>query len=119
MRSCYSIVLLLTLCGCGTRTPAPHVIVRVGDLDAHVGEVVLIRGEVSNTKIPQILGVDVRSNNPDLRGQSAEAVGVLQRHEVSPEEIAKADYANRGPGVFYRLKEVGSDSEAAVRAIQP
>ena len=119
MRRHHAALLMLALCGCESRAPQPPVINRIGDLGTHVGEVVVIRGEVSDTKIPEILGVAVRSDDPDLRGRRAEAIGVLQRYEVSPEEITKADYANQGPGVFYRLKDIGSDREAAVQAIQP
>lgn len=88
-------------------------------LDSYVGQLVTIRGEVSNSKIPTILGVDVQSNNPDLRGQFAEATGVLQRHVVTPEEIATANFAHRGAGIFYRLKDQDSDYEAAVRPVSP
>jgi len=119
MRRHHAALLMLALCGCESRAPQRPVIIRTADLDAHVGEVVVIRGEVSDTKIPGILGVAVRSDNPDLRGRRAEAIGVLQRYEVSSEEITKADYANQGSGVFYRLKEVDSDREAAVKAVQP
>lgn len=95
------------------------VLTKVAELDEYVGQLVTIRGEVADSKIPTIIGVDVRSFDPDLRGQLAEATGILQRHVVTPEDIAEANYANRGPGVFYRLKDQTSDYEAAVRPVSP
>ena len=89
------------------------------ELDAHVGELVTVRGEVSNSKIPTILGVDVQSSDPDLRGQQAEATGVLQRSVVTPESLERVDFAHRGPGVFYRLKDQDSDYAAPVRPVLP
>ncbi|MFK7790338.1 MAG: hypothetical protein AB8C95_12705 [Phycisphaeraceae bacterium] len=89
------------------------------ELDEHVGQLVTIRGIVRNVKIPTIIGVDVRSFDPDLRGQQAEATGILQRHEVTSEDLAEVNYANRGPGVFYRLKDQASDYEATVRPVSP
>lgn len=90
---------------------------RKDELDKHVGQLVTVRGEVANSKIPSIIGVDIQSNNPDLRGQIAEATGILLRHVVSPEDIANIDFAHRGAGVFYRLLDIDSDYEAPVRPI--
>jgi|GEM_PF-2849177 len=97
----------------------PVVLTSRDQLDAHVGQLVTLRGEVSNTKIPEILGVDVQSNHPDLRGQYAEATGVLHRYVVTPDEIEAANFANRGAGVFYRLKDPDSAYEASVRPVSP
>jgi len=105
--------------GCTTQSQQPAVLTDATQLDAHVGNLVTVRGEVTNTKIPTIIGVDVQSFDPDLRGQQAEATGILQRHVVTPEQIAEANYANRGPGVFYRLKDQSSDYLAAVRPVLP
>lgn len=89
------------------------------ELDTYVGQLVTIRGEVSNSKIPTIMGVDIQSDSPDLRGQIAEATGILQRYFVTPEDVENANYAHRGAGVFYRLKDPNSDYEAAVRPVSP
>lgn len=95
------------------------VLTNATELDEHVGQLVTIRGVVRNSKIPTIIGVDVRSFDPDLRGQQAEATGILQRHEVTSEDLAEVNYANRGPGVFYRLKDEAWDYEATVRPVSP
>lgn len=89
------------------------------ELARHVGETITIVGKVSNTKIPQILGVDVASDAPDLRGKRAQATGILERYEVTPAQIRELDrdrVAHRGPGVFYRLRDRERNTEAQVRA---
>lgn len=86
-------------------------------LDAHVGQVVTVRGMVTNTKIPTIIGVDVFTFDPDLRGKYAEAMGTLSRHVVTPEQLEGARYAHRGPGVFYVLKSLTEKSAAVVRPV--
>lgn len=116
------LVCLLTcfLVGCNATTQRqPAVLTSADQVDDHVGEIVTIRGEVSNTKIAMIIGVDVQSSNPDLRGQRAEATGLLRCYVVTTEQVANAKYANRGPGVFYRLKDVDSDYVAPVRPVSP
>ena len=84
------------------------IITQAGELGAHLGKRIVIRGTVANTKIPTILGVDVQSDDPDLRGQQAEAEGVLAKSVISQAEldakIAKIGmFAHRGPGTFYRI----------------
>lgn len=98
----------------------PTVLERREELDAHLNELVTLRGEVANSKIPTILGVDVSSNEPDLRGQEAEATGILIRWTVTREELDAAIakhgmFAHRGPGVFYRLKAPDSEADAQVQ----
>ena len=95
----------------------PPVISSTDDLDVYVGKVITIRGKVLNSKIPRIMGIDVQSDDPDLRGKEAEATGILQRWEVTAEQIAKANYANRGSGIFYRLKAIDSNYAAQVTKI--
>ena len=119
------LTLIAVLCGCtghGARPAAP-VLTSPDQLAAHVGRTVTIRGVVANSKIPTILGVDVRSNDPDLRGRLAEATGVLERSVVTEGSLAdfqrNGPVANRGTGTFYRLKAIGSDYEAAVRPASP
>lgn len=89
-------------------------------LDLYIGKIITIRGMVTNTKIPTILGVDVRSDYPDLRDEVGEATGVLIKWTVTKDELDKAikekkEFANRGPGTFYRLKEMDSNSTAQVK----
>jgi len=83
------------------------VITSHNDLDRHLGHMIAIRGAISRTKSPTILGVDVR-NPKDLDNVDAFAVGVLTRHEQSAEALANTGrkhgpIATRGPGVTYTL----------------
>jgi hypothetical protein len=89
-------------------------------LDEYVGQLVVVQGVVTNTKIPTIMGIDVCSDSPDLRGQSAIVVGVLHKWIVTREEldrqVAKRGwFAHRGPGTFYRLVDVDSGEVAQVQ----
>jgi hypothetical protein len=118
----YSITLLaLAACASSEKT-MPPVLTRADQLDSYVNQVVTLRGVVSNTKMPQILGVDVTSDNPDLRGQEAEATGTLIKWKVTQEEL-DADIKkygmipNRGTGTFYRLKSPTSAENAQVRPV--
>ena len=94
------------------------VITKQKEVAKHVGEKVTLVGKVSNTKVPQILGVDVASDGPDLRGKKAEATGVLERYEITPaqvKEMGRAGIAHRGAGVFYRLRDQKRNAEAQVK----
>ena len=114
-------IIVGLLCGCAGKNPhsTANVLTSGKQVATHVGQTVTLRGVVTNTKIPTILGVDVQSNDPDLRGRLAEATGVLERWVVTPESLAELQrngpVANRGTGTFYRLKALDSDYEAAVR----
>ena len=119
MQRIIPLALACLISGCATQPPPPVVLTDYAELDAHVGELVTVRGEVSSSKIPTILGVDVQSFDPDLRGQQAEATGFLQRRVVTPESLERVDFASRGPGVFYRLKDKDSNDEAPVRPVLP
>jgi hypothetical protein len=90
---------------------APELVVRFE------GKKVCLVGEVSNTKIPQILGVDVSSDSPDLRGMRAEAYGVLKRYVVTEEEALALDrqmVAHRGAGTFWVLYDSKTEAPAQV-----
>jgi len=96
------------------------IVTNQSDLDLYLGKVITIRGKVTNTKIPTIIGVDVRSDAPDLRGDIGEATGTLRKWTVTQEELEQTIkeegmIPNRGPGTFYRLKEVTSNLTAQVR----
>jgi hypothetical protein len=121
MRAILVCIIVGLLCGCGTKNlhSTATILTSGNQVAARAGQTVTLRGVVTNTKIPTILGVDVQSNDPDLRGQLAEATGVLQRWVVTPESLAELQrngpVANRGTGTFYRLKALDSDYEAAAR----
>jgi len=77
--------------------------------DRFVGSAVTLEGVVSNTKLPTILGVDVETGSPDLRGKRARASGVLRKSVVTAAHLKEGEarhgiVANRGPGTFYHLE---------------
>lgn len=97
------------------RASAPIVVTRQEDIAQHIGQVITLRGVVTRTKIPTILGVDVSSDDPDLRDQDAEATGKLIRLVVEESDIAPTS-AHRGAGVFYRLQDLNHpEADAQVR----
>ncbi|PQO37246.1 hypothetical protein DTL21_04665 [Bremerella cremea] len=74
----------------------------------YVGKLVAIRGKVSNTKIPDILGVAIAYPPGELRGQEAYAVGILGEWTVTKEQMEETlrkngPIATRGPGTHYTL----------------
>lgn len=83
-------------------------------LDKYLGKLITIKGLVSNTKIPTIIGVDIVSEDPDLRGEYAFATGVLQKSLVTDDEIDKHS-ANRGAGTFYILIDPNTNSAVQVQ----
>lgn len=80
------------------------VIEREQDLAGCVGKTVTVRGVVSRTKIPAILGVEVSES--DLADQIAEATGVLATYTI-PEDIDRDGMhsAHKGPGTYYTLRD--------------
>jgi hypothetical protein len=82
-------------------------------VDEGVGKWVRLEGIVTNSKQPQIAGVDVEERTDPIpefiqrmairRGEMpAWAEGVLERTVVRPEDLIPLS-ANRGAGTFYRL----------------
>ncbi len=109
-------LLLATACA---HTP-PHtepcaVIEREQDVAACVGKTVTLRGVVSRTKIPAILGVDVAESG--LADQLAEATGVLATYTV-PEDHEELPSAHKGPGTYYALHDPSGQGLATPRAIK-
>jgi hypothetical protein len=94
------------------------VITDPSQLDAHVGQVITIRGTLARTKIPTILGVDVAAGPSALEEQPAEATGRLEREVITQEQLdaqiaRMGQFANRGAGTFYRL--VSTDGAGLAR----
>lgn len=87
------------------------------DLEKYVGELITIKGEVTNTKIPTLIGVDISSDSPDLRGKIGIATGILEKRVVLEDDVDIYS-ANRGAGTFYRLREPNSNYEAQVQEIK-
>lgn len=113
------LLMLFLFSSCGseqTRKPVnkPEKI----SLQSYVGQYVRIVGIVSNTKIPQIAGVDVDSFNPDLRGERAEVRGILESWEVTEQDLGGERTANRGVGVFYRIKNPNDSYTAHVYRVE-
>lgn len=87
------------------------------NLDNYVNTLVTVKGEISNTKIPQILGIDVDCNEYNPRGKIGIATGILIKTIVLEKDVERYSQ-NRGAGVFYRLKDPGSDYNAKVTILK-
>lgn len=87
------------------------------EVDAHVGQIVTLEGEVAQSKIPTLLGVDVNetgSDGHDARGKRCRATGRLEKTVVTQQEIDREPIsANRGAGTFYAL--VNPDGQGLAR----
>jgi hypothetical protein len=95
----------------------PIIVTDQADLEKYIGKVITIKGVVTNSKVPMIIGVDVSSDNPDLRGQLAQATGVLIKIVVDEKDVDQFS-ANRGAGTFYRLKDVKTGYDAQVKSVK-
>lgn len=110
-------LLILALAACSAQednggmssgAAKPVLITSPDQLDAAEGQPVILRGVVVNSKIPTLLGVDIESSSPDLRGKPATASGWLKKRTVTQalldaEIKIRGEFAHRGPGTFYRL----------------
>jgi hypothetical protein len=85
------------------------------NLDDHVNKLITIKGEISRTKIPQILGIDVDCVN--CEGKNGIATGILIKTIVLEKDVDPYSQ-NRGAGVFYRLKDPNSEYDAQVEIIE-
>jgi hypothetical protein len=77
------------------------------EFDEHLGQLVAVRGIVSDSKQAFIAGVRVKADY-DLRGKECYAVGILTKWVVTKEDIAKTEaiigsFQHDGPGVKYYL----------------
>ena len=99
----------LSLSGCFS---APIVRERA-QLDQYVGRKIKIVGEVSQTKVPTIMGIEVEASY-DLCGTICEAEGILVRWVVTEKDL-KPWVQSRGAGVFYRLRKPFSNETVHVR----
>jgi hypothetical protein len=103
----------------GPDASEPRLITSKGQLEGAVGSLITVRGPVTNSKVPTILGVDVRSDDPDLRGQTAQATGVLERRVVTQAELERriaieGQVAHRGAGTFYSVRDEDGQLAAVV-----
>ena len=84
----------------------PPLLTRHEQLDKHLGQLVAIRGTVSNSQIATIIGVDVKPG--ELRGEDCYAVGILTKWTTTQEQLDElvekhGPVATRGPGTTYKL----------------
>ena len=109
-------ILLATLCviglvGCTTVSVEQADVSDVKDLCPFVGQMIVVRGRVTNTRCPYVNGIDVWELYAH-RGKIVEATGLLKSRTVTREDIRNREkelggpYANRGPGTFFSLKNV-------------
>jgi hypothetical protein len=74
------------------------------DLEQRVGQKVVLEGIVTNTKCPQVQGVDAWGLE-DYRGQRVRVTGILRKTVVTEADVNPL-VANRGAGTFYSLDEM-------------
>jgi hypothetical protein len=96
-----------------TLIAAIPVITEAGDVKNHVGQIVAVRGVVSDTKRAQILNVEIGAAS-DLRNKEGYAVGVLQRFAVAQVNPAMA---YDGAGIKFALYADLSGKLAEARAL--
>jgi hypothetical protein len=111
MRAALTFTLLVSaacLLGCQSLVSSPSVApaqsAAVTDLEQRVGQRVVLEGIVTNTKCPQIQGVDVWGLE-DYRGQRVRVSGVLRKSVVTAADIDPM-VANRGAGTFYSFDDM-------------
>jgi hypothetical protein len=75
-------------------------------LEQRVGQRVVLEGVVSNTKNPQVQGVDVWDLE-DHRGERVRVSGILRKTVVTQAQIdAQPLMQNAGPGISYSLVDI-------------
>jgi hypothetical protein len=84
--------------------PCSRVIERAADIPACVGKTITIRGPVTRTKQPTILGVDVDAAY-ELSDQLGEATGLLETYTIEERKPGEPIVASRGPGTYYALRD--------------
>ncbi|MEJ7600469.1 MAG: hypothetical protein WKG01_21350 [Kofleriaceae bacterium] len=81
-----------------------QVITDRGALASCVGKRVTLRGTISRTKSPGILGVDVDAPYA-LADQLGEATGTLESYTIEPQPPGELVRASKGPGTYYALRD--------------
>lgn len=106
---CITLLLGITaLLGCAGHTHRyPILITQPTEVADHVGKVVLLRGVVTNSKIPTINGVEVDAPKYPEPDRVVEVMGRLDRYRIesSSDELP---VATRPPGVYYRLVDTST-----------
>ncbi len=111
MRAALTFTLFIAAaCFLGCQPPAPPASVAptpsaaTPDLEQRVGQKVVLEGIVTNTKCPQVEGVDAWGLE-DYRGQRVRVSGVLRKTVVTEADVNPL-VANRGAGTFYSLGDM-------------
>jgi hypothetical protein len=112
------LLAVLALCGCQHPRPAAPEptakAIRPSSPSAYpslVGQRIELVGVVTETKCPQILGVDLWGLE-DYRGRTLSVSGILRQEVVTQAQIDEKElrrggpFANRGPGTFYHLDDL-------------
>lgn len=85
-----------------TMAVATDTITTSANLDFYVGKLVTIKGQISNTKIPQICGIDISCDDNAQAEKMGISTGILTSTVVSEKDVDPYS-SNRGAGTFYRL----------------
>jgi len=88
----------------------------ISDREKYVGQKVTIMGEISNTKIPQIIGVDIDYNGDTSVVKIGKATGILVKTIVA-EDTSGILKASRGAGTFYHLQNLHDKSTAEAKIV--
>lgn len=87
------------------------------NIENYVGKLITIKGEITKTKIPQIIGIDVSCKEYSYLGKIGIATGILEKRVVVINDSLPINQ-NRGNGTFYRLKAIDSTYEAEIKIIE-
>jgi hypothetical protein len=91
-------------------------------LDEFLGKRIVIIGKVSQTKIPTIDGIDVRTPSDFSIHQVYQASGFLKKSEVTDDMVKEMNaqgIAHRGAGVFYRIVDPETGEVAEIKRFEP
>ena len=110
--SCVCLCLIIGLSACVHGVPDSNdtSLTAPADYARLVGQRIELVGIVSQTRIPQILGVDVEPLE-SYRGRKVSVNGILRQSVVTQAQIEQTErqmgkVAHRGPGTYYRLEDV-------------
>lgn len=92
-----------------------QLVTRADEVPRCVGKQITLRGVVSRTKQPQILGVDVEADYA-LSDQLAEATGLLVTYTVEAQKPGGLMMQSKGPGTYYRLTTADGIGAVTARA---
>ena len=106
MKTVFKILIVsILISSCSLRNNSNQEIITVvtkkEEIDKYVGELITIKGKITNTKIRTIIGIDVGYNGTIEEGTIGIATGVLRKRIVTDAEPYSA---NRGNGTFYWLQ---------------